>query len=68
MIVQGMGMQQHSKSPQSMHLLLPGSMPAGLRTDEAAEEGRVKLRGPEVRFSAGEHMVWKFLVDGALSD
>ena len=44
MMVQGIGMQQHSKSPQSMHLVLPGSMPAGFKMEEAAEEvGREKL-------------------------
>lgn len=49
MIVQGIGIQQHSKSPQSMHFVLPGSMPAGLRIDEAAEEvdGREKLTKDE---------------------
>lgn len=57
MIVHGKGRQQHSKSPQSMHLVLPGSMPAGFRMEEVEEEGRMKLSGEEVRGSEGLHIV-----------
>lgn len=43
MIVQGIGIQQHSKSPQSIHFVLPGSMPAGFKMEEAVMDGREKL-------------------------
>lgn len=42
-IVQGRGIQQHSKSPQSIHFVLPGSMPAGFKMEEAVVDGREKL-------------------------
>lgn len=38
-------MQQQSKSPQSMHFVLPGVTPAGFVIEDAAEEGRTKRTG-----------------------
>lgn len=38
-------MQQHSKSPQSMHFVRPGLTPAGFAMEEPAEEGRAKRMG-----------------------
>ena len=41
-------MQQHSYPSHSIHFVLPGSVPAGLRIEEALEEGRTKLTGEAV--------------------
>lgn len=49
-----------------MHLLLPGSMPAGFNTDEAAEEGRAKLMGEDMGDSDWEHIVVVGLFGGGL--
>lgn len=61
MIVQGNGMQQHSYPSHSIHLVLPGSFPAGLRIEEAVEEGRTKLTGEAME--AEEHIVDNWVVE-----
>lgn len=53
-------MQQHSKSPQSRHLVFPGSMPAGLLIEDTVEDGETKFTGDDVVAEGEEceHMVF----------
>ena len=58
MIVHGMGMQQHSKPSHSMHLVLPGCVPAGLTIESMDSIGLTKSTGTEGMWEF-LHMVFK---------